>query len=110
MKCQYCGDREATLQYSKQGNGQHILLNFCAPCYEKLMESGVPPEVAVFDKLSKIGTECEVCGMTADEFSSSLFLGCSECYYQMKEIVDKAIYKLQGCITHKGKRPDGGAR
>ncbi|NLZ25032.1 MAG: hypothetical protein GX891_01035 [Clostridiales bacterium] len=107
MKCQYCGEREATLQYSKQGNGQHIILHFCAPCYEKLISGGVPPEVAVFEKLAKIGKECKVCGTTASEFTSTLFLGCSECYYEMRDIVNKVIYKLQGATTHKGKRPGG---
>lgn len=105
MKCQYCGIREATLQYSKQGNGQYVMLNFCEQCYNAIKASGISPEVAVYDKLSRLGKECKVCGATASSFKSTLFLGCPECYYEMKDVVSEVVMDVQKSLVHKGKCP-----
>ncbi|MDD4839169.1 MAG: hypothetical protein PHE93_00620 [Clostridia bacterium] len=105
MKCDYCGQKEGTLEYKKFSNTFSAEFFFCPECYKKLTTSGVDPLEAMLELEENRGKICDCCGCSMDDFKSSFLFGCPECYTQMRELASRAIASVQHATQHKGKIP-----
>ncbi|WP_165999128.1 UvrB/UvrC motif-containing protein [Bacillus sp. Cs-700] len=126
MTCQECGERPATLHFTKIINGEktetHIcekcakekgevepgtnhfsihnllsgLLNFETPIGESQAQSFYKPEPS----------HCPKCGLTYQQFTKIGRFGCSDCYNTFSDKLDPILKKVHGGNTiHSGKIP-----
>ena len=49
--------------------------------------------------------KCDNCGLSYEEFSESGLFGCSECYSQFSEKIDRLAKRIHGSNEHIGKVP-----
>ncbi len=43
---------------------------------------------------------CSVCGCTSSQFLETGFLGCSECYKNLSEVIEPVIFRMFGLNEH----------
>ncbi len=95
MICDVCGKRAASLFDRIIENGKAVEYAYCEACYCGLLKIGKTPSEVARERISRIGKECGICGTTKEQFESSLFFGCPECYREMREVARAAIARLQ---------------
>lgn len=123
MKCNKCGQREATREIHTNyfGREQHLFLcDECAKEYFPKMGSGFnlfggltgmsPMSVlsginGLFDMPAERQAVCPQCRTTADEFIKTGFVGCPHCYEVFEPLVAQTVKKLQQSDRHVGKTP-----
>lgn len=114
MLCDVCKKREAVYHTIKQFNGVKTETHLCAECKmhrdaERRSDFGS----AFFSDFSKLfgeggnteKTVCPKCGTTRDEFLSSGYVGCEQCYETFKDEILPRLSKIQQGTVHTGKRP-----
>lgn len=123
MKCQVCGEADATIHFKELKNEQVRELHLCPSCAE---EKGFHT-VLEQDKLSltnqflwmaenlyaegggKAGQlQCNRCGMRYSEFARMGRLGCMECYGAFEEPIRRLLRRIHGSTRHAGKLPGRG--
>ena len=129
MKCQKCGEREATTHVKKVINGYKQEYYLCADCAQeaglmnfqnmdfgignflsgifggdKKLQSGEP-------EILKGASVCPTCGMRIQEFLDGGKLGCSDCYDAFRGRLVRPLRQIHGACEHVGKVPQrrGGA-
>ena len=126
MFCQECGNKPATLHFTKIVNGAKTEFHICESCARDKGDSnlGVPNSFSIhsllsglldFDQLGKNNsslqngvdqsTRCEECGLTYTQFSKIGRFGCSSCYKKFAERLDPLLKRVHGNIAHSGKIP-----
>lgn len=112
MLCDACKKREATYHTIKQYNGIKTETHLCSECRRKLIsESGGAG--GLFSELSALfggqekaaGAVCPKCGTTREEFLSTGFVGCEQCYKAFASAIEPRLDRLQSGSVHTGKRP-----
>lgn len=116
-KCQICG-KPATVHFTQIINNEMKNIDLCDECAEKngLFESKGSP-LAMLAELGESlfgevkhnisalsGLICSSCGCTPMMFKETGRLGCSNCYKDLKLIVDKLIENSQKGKCHVGKK------
>ena len=122
MKCDNCGQREATVRYSENINGKRRELHLCEECSRELgidrMDFSMPidfsnffagllgelesPELMpMFDSMK--GLKCKNCGYEFDDILNTGKFGCANCYDTFESRLDPIIRKIQGSNQHIGR-------
>ncbi len=124
MICQECGERQATLHFTKIINGEKAEFHICETCAKEKGEvlPGMNNSFSIHNLLSgllniepsgeKMGRQyagslrCPNCGLTYSQFSSSGRFGCAVCYQTFGERLDPLFSKIHsGNVSHNGKIP-----
>ncbi|WP_368505972.1 UvrB/UvrC motif-containing protein [Alkalihalophilus sp. As8PL] len=125
MKCQECGEREATLHFTKIVNGKKTEFHICEQCAREKGEH-IPGSnsFSIHQLLSgllhleqplKAGQEasnsrkelvCHNCGMKYEQFTRAGRFGCATCYESFETKLDPILKRVHsGNYTHSGKIP-----
>jgi protein arginine kinase activator len=116
MKCDACGDKEATVFLTQIVEGNMHKVNLCEACSK---EKGVndPTGFALTDVLLGLGSEkeidapgapktkCKVCGFTFADLKKTGRLGCSACYDVFAGHLESMLKNMHKGILHTGKVP-----
>lgn len=124
MLCQECGQRQATLHFTKIVNGEKMEIHLCETCAKEKGEvlPGMHNTFSIHNLLSGLlnfdtsgGTigapytqslRCNHCGLTYAQFSRSGRFGCANCYSTFGERLEPLFRKVHGGnAIHYGKIP-----
>jgi protein arginine kinase activator len=122
MICQECGQRQATLHFTKIINGEKTEFHICEVCAKEKGEvvPGVNNTFSIHNLLSGLlnfdtpslnsktnqPLRCNNCGLTYTQFSRSGRFGCSTCYTTFGEKLEPLIRRVHsGNVSHHGKIP-----
>lgn len=120
MKCQICGEAEATIHYKELKNEEMRELHLCPACAEeKGLRAGADQDkltlanqfIFMAENLyAEAGSplaqvQCARCGMQYGEFARLGRLGCDECYTAFSPQLRRIFRRVHGSIRHAGKRP-----
>ena len=123
MLCEICGENEATFHYSEVVNGNKTEHHLCSECaaktdisyYTNLLDGdgrlgqllsgllGMPIGGEQDDP--KTHVVCPGCHLSYGEFIKNSAFGCSEGYNVFGPLLDDSIKKIQGSVSHQGKKP-----
>lgn len=122
MICENCKERPATVHITKISNGEKRESNLCEVCAHAQHLGVLTQPPSVFDFLSGLFSgetwgqpvttafpeviKCDNCGISYQEFAGSGLLGCSKCYDQFSEPLDKVLRRIHGATRHTGKVPE----
>ncbi len=111
MLCQHCKKNPATITYTEVINGKKFESRLCAQCYADLsisLNSQIHGDIwaGLFGEGTTAAKTCPVCGLTYDEYERTGLLGCTSCYDVFKEELIPSIRRIQGKVTHVGKKTD----
>lgn len=119
MLCEVCNKNEATIHYTEVINGVKNERHLCGECMQELngnLDGEFPFAKLIRGMLEahlrngEIGANptkhisCPKCQMTYNEFIKVGKFGCAECYGVFGPLITDHIKKIQGDITHKGKK------
>lgn len=123
MICQECGQRPATLHFTKILNGEKTESHLCEVCASEKGEmfGGSSSNFSIHNLLSGLinfehgGSKgglvtekplrCETCGLTYSQFSKSGRFGCVDCYSSFSGRLDPLFRRIHGSMVHSGKVP-----
>ncbi len=126
MKCEKCGEREATLLYQKQTNGHGISISLCQSCaaeagllgsakgasnpFGSFFASELPNlfgDIFEFTQMPTVkpSITCPQCGATWAELAKGGKVGCPTCYATFAEQLEPSIRSMHGNATHTGRCP-----
>ncbi len=121
MKCESCGQNEATVLYqevSMEELRQKALSHICSECAQKYGLSVLKKEsskLSAEEILSGLiqrqkedkdkDLKCPECDFTYGEFKKSGRVGCGNCYSAFSSQLEKLIDNIQRAVKHKGKIP-----
>ena len=120
MKCQNCGEADATIHFKEVVDGNLREIHLCETCAEEKgfhlvveqnklslatqfiwMAENLYPEGA-----AKMGAvQCETCGLRYSHFTRTGRLGCADCYEAFGAQLNQILRRVHGSTTHKGRRP-----
>lgn len=127
MLCDDCKKNEAVFHSVSKFNGVTSEKHLCAECQKKygslssLLGGSTPKYSGLnlnnlfstfaglnpFDEPEREDLICPSCGTSAEEFLRTGFVGCSDCYNTMSNVILPVIRKMQGNVAHVGKVPIG---
>lgn len=126
MVCQECGNKPATLHFTKIINGEKTEYHFCESCAREKGEMipGTSGGFSIHNLLSGLldfeptnngnstigqkapqALHCDHCGLTYSQFSKIGRFGCSECYKHFSGRLDPLFRRVHGTTEHAGKIP-----
>jgi protein arginine kinase activator len=118
MKCDACGEKEATVFLTQIVEGNMHKVNLCESCAK---DKGVndPQGFALADVLMGLGSEkeiqgtaagkvrCAACGFTLADLKKTGRLGCPECYDTFETHLEGMLKNMHKGLDHLGKIPSG---
>ena len=117
MKCQSCGERDATHHETGIDDGQVTELHLCEECAREKADP-VHKTLSLSDILTTLlqqiggkdltdlaNTSCPSCGMSYVDFRSAGRLGCGRDYEVFKDALTPLLEKIQYANLHTGKHP-----
>lgn len=119
MLCQRCGEKEATVHLTKIINGEKTEIYLCEDCaketghldfsnnpfsIQNLLADILNPNLDSIPSNQK-DIKCDNCGMSYKEFTEKGLFGCSECYDQFSDKIDRLAKRIHGSDKHIGKVP-----
>lgn len=120
MKCQVCGEAEASIHF-KDLRGEEVQeMHLCASCaVEKGFHTLVEQQKAAFQQnllwmaegvypegVGKMASlQCDHCGLRYSEFTQIGRLGCPECYDSFAVQLRRLMRRIHGATRHTGKGP-----
>ncbi|MFH1278366.1 MAG: UvrB/UvrC motif-containing protein [Candidatus Eisenbacteria bacterium] len=126
MKCDGCGQREATVHYKEIKDDRVKEMHLCQECAEERGFGGVAgpasnPQFSIPEFLGGMADSpeeregkgegapaaCPRCGLTYAEFKAAGRLGCSECYEALRKPLVPLLKQIHGSERHAGKMPEG---
>ncbi|WP_088106018.1 UvrB/UvrC motif-containing protein [Halalkalibacter urbisdiaboli] len=125
MKCQDCGQRQATLHFTKIINGEKTEFHICEQCAREKGEHfpgsnsfsihQLLSGLLHFEQPMKTDQEkatpdrefsCEKCGMSYEQFTRVGRFGCAHCYESFSSKLDPLLKRVHsGNHSHAGKIP-----
>lgn len=123
MQCQQCGQRPATLHFTKIVNGEKNEYHLCEVCAKEKGEAipGFSNSFSIHNLLSGLLSfepagmgpslasqplRCDYCGLTYNQFSKSGRFGCARCYTAFGDRLEPLFRKVHsGNVIHHGKIP-----
>lgn len=114
--CMKCKKSEATVRITKIIKGEVREVRLCQECAGKLSPfqkpiglSKVLADLLQANKQEKLvstsGKVCPNCGISLEDYRSSLFVGCRECYTVFEDELKRDLRKFHGSTVHVGKTP-----
>jgi protein arginine kinase activator len=117
MKCDVCGESDATVHLTQMVNGAVKKLHLCEECAE---QSGIniSGPLSLTDVLFGMGAQsdgdltaqeksCKRCHMTKADFKKTSRLGCPECYEAFSDELAPLLAAMHKGSQHAGKTPSG---
>jgi len=119
--CMKCKNAEATVRITKIIKGEVHEIRLCQECASKLTPFQKPAGLTKLlasllqsEKGAKTAATptkvCDRCGVSLENYRSTLFLGCKECYTAFEEELKKDLRKYHGSTSHVGRIPPKYAR
>ncbi len=124
MKCEKCGEKNASFFYKVEVNGHATDLALCHTCAAKAGLFGAHKaepfpglftgeiqdlfgDIFEFSHKSPLASplSCPQCGSTWQELAKAGRVGCPECYATFGEQLSGSIRAIHGNATHTGKAP-----
>lgn len=123
MLCQECGQRTASLHFTKIVNGEKTEFHLCDACAKEKGEllPGIHNGFSIHNLLSGMlnfdtqsaaqkrqtagQLRCETCGLTYEQFSKIGRFGCSDCYRHFEPVLEPLFRRVHGNTVHSGKLP-----
>ncbi len=131
MLCEKCGKREANVYIKNVINGETTEMHLCGECANEqgLLKTAVNPFYgmsSIFDDFNQAfqgffptltapsagshgalpsNTTCPVCGATAQDITRTGRAGCADCYSVFDYILNPAIKRIHGDVSHTGAIP-----
>jgi len=126
MMCQQCGQKPATLHFTKIVNGNKIEFHICESCAREKGESisGLANGFSIHNLLSGLmnfdpvgnthgsqgntnakSIRCNKCGLTYAQFGKIGRFGCDECYTFFGDRLDPLLKRVHGNTVYVGKIP-----
>lgn len=116
MKCDLCGNKEATVFLTQFVEGTMHKVNLCEDCAK---QKGVndPTGYALAEMLHGIGSEkaleassaqktrCPSCGFTLADLKKTGRLGCPDCYRIFATHLEPMLQNMHKGLQHLGKKP-----
>lgn len=126
MVCQECGERPASLHFTKIVNGEKTEFHLCESCAREKGEllpggqngfsihnllSGMlnfdyPNQTAAKTETAPRELRCKTCGLTYQQFSKIGRFGCSDCYRYFERVLEPLFRRVHGNTEHSGKVPE----
>ncbi|MGD2279386.1 MAG: hypothetical protein PVH45_04770 [Candidatus Omnitrophota bacterium] len=120
MKCDMCGENEASVHLTEIINGKVKKLHLCEGCAKEKSQE-MQSHFGLTDLLSSLmdfepsmspgrikkstAVKCPQCGMTYYDFQKSGRLGCGKCYDTFRKQLVDLLKKIHGSDQHVGKVP-----
>lgn len=123
MKCQNCGENEASFRYTEIINGVKKEIALCDECRKKLgmqgLDFNIPINFSSFfgDFLNEYDNselfpmltaqkqlKCDNCGMTYNEFMKEGKFGCSNCYNVFDSKIEPILKRIHGESKYLGRK------
>ena len=123
MICENCGERPATLHFTKIVNGKKNEFHLCELCAQEKGElisenndfsfHHLLSGLLNFDQMMNgnslnINTEtlrCKTCGLSFSQFKKMGKFGCNDCYKYFETQLEPIFRRIHGNSTHSGKVP-----
>ena len=122
MKCDVCGERDATVHLTEVINDSISKLHLCEECAQAkgqeiqshfglndllsgLMDFGPGMQDEQKDALVKV--KCPTCGTTFFDIQKTGKMGCGDCYKKFSDSISELLRKIHGADRHVGKMPLG---
>lgn len=125
MLCQECGNKKASLHFTKILNGEKTEFHLCDSCAREKGDfiPGTPNGFSIHNLLSGLMdfeptvssgksvnqkpkvVRCENCGLTYAQFGKLGKFGCSSCYKYFNDGLDPIFKRVHGNTVHVGKIP-----
>ena len=121
MLCQNCGKNEVNFKYTQVVNGVKKEMALCEKCAKELglenMDFNIPINFSSFfgnffedaeesflpNFAQSNALQCDVCGMTYDEFIDKGKFGCANCYDVFSDPLEQVLKKTHGSTSHVGR-------
>jgi len=120
MKCNICGNNEASVHLTEIINDEVTKLHLCEKCAKEkssemeshfgltdllsgLMDLGSSMEGGALEE--SLTVKCPVCAMTFYDFQKIGRFGCGSCYDAFGKNLSVLLRKIHGSDRHVGKRP-----
>lgn len=112
MKCDKCGQNEASIHMVNIENGVSSESYLCANCaaqsgmlagqfsLKDMFTSFIPPQTQA--------SACSKCGTTIADIKKTGFAGCEHCYHELREELLPMLKALHGSTAHVGAVPEHG--
>lgn len=117
MRCEYCGEHDATVHLTQLLNGEMKKYHLCKECAAKhginiddpvsLADLLFKPEPSEPAGEAKSEPRCPQCHMRLSDFKKASRLGCPACYESFSAELAPLLLGLHKRPLHVGKRPDG---
>ncbi|MBN1825915.1 MAG: UvrB/UvrC motif-containing protein [Candidatus Eisenbacteria bacterium] len=120
MKCDKCGEREASVHYTEIKDDQVREMHLCDQCASEkgFTVSGGAGGIGTPNLLAGMAEEaqgelgegaeplrCDHCGLTYARFKASGRLGCAHCYDAFQAPLVPLLRRIHGSRRHLGKIP-----
>lgn len=126
MTCDECGQKPASLHFTKIINGEKTEMHLCETCaqdkgevfnggnehfsihhlFSDFLNLEKPPSSPLDSATTKQQIRCENCGLTYRQFSKSGRFGCSDCYSYFNHRLNSLFRRIHGNTEHSGKVPE----
>ncbi|MEW5701063.1 MAG: UvrB/UvrC motif-containing protein [Candidatus Zixiibacteriota bacterium] len=120
MKCENCGEREASVHFTQIRDNRKTEMHLCKECakskgFHNPLDD-VPFPLAEFltsmvqrgstpsDPIARL--VCPECGMRFLDFSRIGRFGCGHCYTAFRAPLEDLFRKVHGATRHRGRNPD----
>ena len=121
MKCEDCGDSDATVHFTEIINGEKQEMHLCEECARRKsipMQKALSLSDLLQNLLSQVSSgevegelasvACPVCGMSYAAFRETGRFGCPNDYQVFRRILKDLLGKIQHDVRHVGKVPPAG--
>lgn len=115
MKCDNCGDPDATVHQIHVADNQIEHVQLCESCAEEdqsVPESSSAQSVGEFfsdlqdQDSEETKDECPKCGLTLRELKKTNKVGCSNCYSVFRDQFESIVHRIHGADQHLGEEPE----
>ena len=120
MKCENCGEREASVHFTQIRNNRKMEMHLCKECAKskgfhnpledvpfplaEFLTSMVQRSTTASDPIARL--VCAECGMRFVDFSRVGRFGCGQCYTAFRAPLEDLFRKVHGATRHRGRSPD----
>ena len=118
LRCEQCGEREATIHMTEIVDGEPTQRHLCEDCYNgeempALSSSAIFAQLigALAPELQQTENErCPECGINYLEFRQNLIFGCPNDYEVFEAPLRQLLESIHGASEHVGRSPRGAAQ